>query len=158
MAHLARTIRLDDSDLNVFDMPAEIGEWAISGAFEFSNWTDAELTGKARQAFAHGWLGLETFGRASIVAVTPATDAELARLADALARHFVERYGAPGLEAARPVALEEIDQMRALCEDQPANTLILVERSLEAVGVRERFRPVKSPEASLESFAVHGEL
>ena len=32
----ARTIRLDESDDNVFDHPANAGEWAISGGFEFS--------------------------------------------------------------------------------------------------------------------------
>ena len=65
---LARLIRLDDSDLNVFDAPAEPGEWAVPGTFAFSNWTEDDLSGKARQAFAHGWLGLESFGRGSVAA------------------------------------------------------------------------------------------
>jgi hypothetical protein len=52
---LARTLRLDVSDDNVFENPAPSGEWAISGGFEFSNWTEAELKGKARQAFSNGW-------------------------------------------------------------------------------------------------------
>lgn len=157
MAHLARVIRLDESDERVFDTPAQMGEWAISGAFEFSNFTEDDLTGKRRQAFAHGFLGLDTFGRASVVAVAPVTDAELEALADALSRHFVERYGAPSLAAARPVALEELRHARELCEEHEPNTLILVERTLEAVGVRERFRPVAPRAATLEAFAVHGE-
>lgn len=156
MAHLARVIRLDESDLNVFATPAEPGEWAISGAFEFSNWTEAALTGKPRQAFANGWLGLDSFGRASVVAVAPILERELDDLAARLAGHFVAHYGAPALEAARPVADEELAHMAELCEEHPPNTLILVERSLEAVGVRERFRPVQPRDASLESFAVHG--
>ena len=32
---LARTVRLDISDQNVFENPAQSGEWAISGGFEF---------------------------------------------------------------------------------------------------------------------------
>ena len=32
-----KTIRFDNSDLNIFENPSEEGEWAISGAFEFSN-------------------------------------------------------------------------------------------------------------------------
>ena len=32
---LLRTIRLDPSDTFVFEMPAEPGEWAVSGAFEY---------------------------------------------------------------------------------------------------------------------------
>lgn len=156
MAHLARVIRLDESDERVFETPAEMGEWAISGAFEFSNFSDADLVGKARQAFANGWLGLETFGRASVVAVMPVTEAELDDLAQRLARHFVERYGAPGEAAAEPVAREELRHATDLCDEHPPNTLILVERTLEDVGVRERFRAVAPQAASLDSFAVHG--
>ena len=37
---LARLIRLDDSDLNVFEAPAAPGEWTIPGTFAFSNWTE----------------------------------------------------------------------------------------------------------------------
>lgn len=156
MASFARVVRLDESDLNVYAVAAEPGEWAISGAFEFSNWSEAELTGKRRQAFANGWLGLDSFGRATLVAVSAITDAELVALTEALAAHFVTRYGAPSVDAARPVAAEEIAQMRSLCEDHAPNTLLFVERSLEAIGVRERFRPIKPRDASLESFAVHG--
>lgn len=157
MKHLARIIRLDESDLNVFEHPAEPGEWAISGAFAFSNWSEADLTGKRRQAFAHGWLSLESFGRASVVAVAPVTDLEWETLAAALADHFVAHYGAPGRAVAMPVALEELGHAEALCSDYEPNTLLLVERTLEEVGVRERFRAVKPVAAPLESFAVHGE-
>ncbi|MEM6846692.1 MAG: DUF6505 family protein [Pseudomonadota bacterium] len=157
MAQLARIVRLDESDDRVFEHPAQMGEWALSGAFEFSNWTAEDLSGKQRQAFSNGWLGLESFGRASIIAVTPITEAELDQLADALAEHFVERYGAPNKEAARPVAVEELKHATDLCDEHPPNTLLLVERSLEDVGVRERFRAVAPQAASIESFAVHGE-
>ena len=153
----ARVIRLDDSDLNVFDLAAEPGEWAVPGTFAFSNWSEDDLTGKARQAFAHGWLGLSSFGRASVVAVTPITTAEKAGLTDALAAHFVAAWGAPHLDAARPVAAEEIAHMAALCEGNPENSLIVLERELTASGVRDRFRIVPPQGAALETFAVHGE-
>lgn len=153
----ARVIRLDDSDLNVFDLAAEPGEWAVPGTFAFSNWSEDELTGKARQAFAHGWLGLSSFGRASVVAVTPITAVEKAALADALAAHFVVAWGAPDLDAARPVAGEEIAHMAALCEGHPENSLIVLERELTGAGVRDRFRIVPPQGAALETFAVHGD-
>jgi len=152
----ARVIRLDESDLNVFETPGEIGEWAISGAFEFSDWTETHLTGKARQAFANGWLGLESFGRSTFVAVAPITEAEIATLTRALAQHFVDHYGAPALEAALPVAEREIVNMQEMCEDHSPNTLMVVERVLEDVGVREKFRIIKPRDAGLEAFAVHG--
>ncbi len=156
MTQFARVIRLDDSDLNVFETAADIGEWAISGAFAFSDWTEDDLTGKQRQAFANGWLGLDTFGRSTFVAVSPITDAEVAALTDALAAHFVVAYGAPSLEAALPVAAREIEQMQEMCEDHAPNTLMVVERTLEDVGIREKFRMIKPRDAGLEAFAVHG--
>ena len=52
---LARAIHFDESDQRVFHSPARTGEWCISGGFEFSNWGEADLVGKARQAFSNGW-------------------------------------------------------------------------------------------------------
>tara|TARA_R110002094_G_scaffold119530_1_gene114630 strand:- start:1161 stop:1637 length:477 start_codon:yes stop_codon:yes gene_type:complete len=155
---LARTIRFDESDLNVFETTTELDEWALSGAFEFSNWTEADLTGKARQAFANGWLGLESFGRSTFVAVTTISEREYQDLIDRLSMHFVQRYGAPSLEAARGPATEEIDHMRQMCEDHEDNTLLIVERELVDTGVKERFRVLKPQDADLSQFAVHGDI
>ena len=82
---LARAIHFDESDQRIFHNPARTGEWCLPGGFEFSNWTEDELVGKARQAFAHGWLGLETSGRVPFVAVTQIEEAELNALTDLLA-------------------------------------------------------------------------
>lgn len=155
--NFARVIRLDDSDVNVFTTAADPGEWAIPGTFAFSNWTDDDLTGKARQEFAHGWLGLSGFGRASVVAVAPITEDERARLTDILAGHFVAVWGAPNLDAARPVAAEEIAQMAAMCDDHVQNTLMVIERELTDAGIKDRFRIIPPQGASLEAFAVHGD-
>jgi hypothetical protein len=155
---LARTLRFDQSDVNVFEQAAEPDEWAISGAFEFSNWTEAELTGKRRQAFANGWLGLETFGRATFVATAKIEEREVDEVVERLARHFVDAYGAPSLDAARPVAKEEVTFMLSLCEDHDPNTLLVVERELVAAGVNESFRAIKPQDASLDIVAVHGSL
>ncbi|MFY0659433.1 MAG: hypothetical protein JXR15_03000 [Shimia sp.] len=152
---LARAIHFDESDQRVFFNPARTGEWAISGGFEFSNWSEADLTGKARQAFANGWLGVETFGRVTFVAVTTIEPAEVEALTDALAQHFVEVYGAPSVEAARPVAAEEIAHMADLCAEHEANTLLTVARELTEAGVKEQFRSIAPAEAELEQFAVH---
>lgn len=154
---LARTIRFDASDENVFDVAAEPGEWAISGAFEFSNWTEADVAGKRRQAFSNGWLGLESFGRATFVAVADITQAEYDRAVEALARHFVEAYGAPSPEAARPVAAEELADMRAMCEDHDPNTLLIVSRELVPAGVSEAIRTISPQDAPLEIVAIHGD-
>jgi hypothetical protein len=154
---LARTIRFDASDENVFEVAAEPGEWAVSGAFEFSNWTEEDVTGKRRQAFANGWLGLDSFGRATFVAVADITRAEYDIAVDALARHFVEAYGAPSLGAARPVAADELADMRAMCEDHDPNTLLVVSRELVPAGVSEAIRTIRPQDAPLEIVAIHGD-
>ena len=155
---LARAIHFDESDTFVFASPARTGEWCISGGFEFSNFTDADLTGKSRQAFANGWLGLETFGRVTFVAVTVIEPGELASLEQGLAQHFVDLYGAPSAEAALPVAREEISQMADLCDEHDPNTLISVARELSDAGVREAFRTIEPSDAQIDQVAIHGSL
>jgi len=155
---LARAIHFDESDRNVFHTAARTGEWAISGGFEFSDWGDADLVGKNRQAFANGWLGLETFGRVTFVAVTQIEASELEVLTDCLAQHFVDIYGAPTLDAARPVAMRELEHAQDLCEDHAPNTLIAISRELTEAGVKEQFRTIETEDAGLDQFAIHGDL
>lgn len=155
---LARAIHFDESDRRVFHSPARTGEWCLSGGFEFSNWGEGDLVGKARQAFANGWLGLETFGRVTFVAVTKAEEAEIEAVTEALARHFIEVYGAPDIGAALPVARDEVAQMADLCEDHATNTLLTVMRELTGAGVRETYGTIAPQGAELDLFAVHGTL
>lgn len=155
---LARAIHFDESDRNVFHSSARTGEWCISGGFEFSNWSEADLTGKARQAFANGWLGLETFGRVTFVAVTKIEEAEFEAAKAALAQHFVQMYGAPSIEAAAQVSEDELRHMAELCESQDANTLLTVMRELTDAGVKETFRIIEPRDAGLDQFAIHGSL
>lgn len=155
---LARAIHFDESDMNVFHSPARTGEWCISGGFEFSDWTEADLSGKAQQAFSNGWLGLETFGRVTFVAVTRIEPAERAALVQALAEHFVAYYGAPSVEAAAGVAEAEIVHMEEMCADHDPNTLLTVARELTDGGVRESYRVIEAQAAGIEQFAIHGSL
>lgn len=155
--HLARAIHFDESDQRVFANPARTGEWCISGGFEFSNWGEADLVGKPRQAFANGWMGLDTGGRATFVAVTQIEASELEQVIDQLAQHFVQYYGAPDATAARPVAAEEVAAMCDLCADHAPNTLLTVSRSLTEAGVKESYRVIDTQDAQLEQFAIHGD-
>lgn len=155
---LARAIHFDESDMNVFHSPARTGEWCIAGGFEFSNWSEADLTGKARQAFSNGWLGVETFGRVTFVAVTQIEPAEMDALKTALAAHFVQIYGAPSMEAAAQVAEDELNHMAELCADQDPNTLLTVARELTEAGVKESFRMLEPRDAGIDQFAIHGSL
>jgi hypothetical protein len=156
--NLARAIHFDESDQRVFHSPARTGEWCISGGFEFSNWSEGDMTGKAKQAFSNGWLGAETFGRVSFVAVTQIQPAEREALVLGLAQHFVDLYGAPSIEAARGVASEEIAHMVELCDGHAPNTLLTVSRELTDSGVKEAFRVIEPQDAELTMLAVHGSL
>ncbi len=156
--NLARAIHFDESDQRVFHSPARTGEWCIAGGFEFSNWTEADLAGKAKQSFSNGWLGAETFGRVSFVAVTQIEPAEFDALVDGLAAHFVAVYGAPSVDAARDVAKSEIAHMAELCDEHAPNTLLTVSRELTEAGVKEAFRVIEAQEAELTLLAVHGSL
>lgn len=144
---LPRTIRFDASDENVFRVAAEPGEVAVSGAFAFSNLAETDLSGKLRQEFANGWLGLDSFGRSTFVAVAQVTQAEADAAAMRLAAHFVADWGAPSLDAALPVAREEIAYAAELCAGHRVNTLLVVERALETAGVREAFRVIELSDA-----------
>jgi hypothetical protein len=152
---LARAIHFDESDTFVFHNPARTGEWAISGGFEFSNWTDGDLTGKARQAFSNGWLGVETFGRVTFVAVTRIETGELDWLTERLTEHFMSIYVLLSIEVARPVAEEELRQMMEICADHAPNTLLTVMRELTEAGVKEQYRFIEASDAGLDQFAIH---
>jgi len=154
--NMARAIHLDESDTQVFHRPARTGEWVISGGFEFSNWQEGDLTGKARQAFSNGWLGLESFGRVTFAAVTRIEPGEYEALTVALAQHFVTIYGAPDIEQARSVAEEELRHMAEMCHGQDANTILTVARELSEAGVSETYRVIESREANLIQIAGDG--
>ena len=143
---LLRVVRFDDSDGRVFERAAEDGEWAVPGGFEFAGDTADTLVGKRRQAFANGFLGLAGFGRSTFVAVASADEATRRRLVEALADHFVDRYGAPDRAAALPVAEEEIAFAAELCGEYEAGTTLAVTRELGPDGVREAFRRVAAAE------------
>lgn len=136
---LPRTIRLDPSDTFVFARAAEPGEWAVSGAFLFWDRDVEALAGQERQAFRAGLLGIDSFGWSTLAVVAEATETQADQAVETLAAALVQRLGAPGIDAARAAAEEEIAFSRSLCEHD-VGTILAVERRLEADGIRERFR------------------
>ncbi len=138
------TVRLDDSDAQIFERAADSGEWAIPGSFVFSNLRTDDLTGKTKQAFASGFLGLASFGWSTLVSVGEMADSEYETLGNSLAMHFVARYGAPDIASALPAAMAELEFATGLCE-HPLNSIIAVDRTLDEDRIRERFRLVAAP-------------
>lgn len=138
---LPRTIQLDASDQSVFDVAAEPGEWAVTGSFAFLDAAPETIVGKRRTAFQHGFLGTASFGWSTLVMVTSAPDAVVQAVTDALARHFMDRHGAPSFAVAHAVAAREVAFAASLCE-HPVGTLLTVFRQHGAEGVVEQFATV----------------
>ncbi|MES2711734.1 MAG: DUF6505 family protein [Pseudomonadota bacterium] len=136
---LPRTIRLDASDALIYAPAAAPGEWAIPGGFAFADDDEASLTGKRRQAFRAGFLGLASFGWSTLVEVAEASSADHAAAVAALATHLQDAYGAPSRVEAEAAAAEELVFAASLC-DHPVGTVLALERTLEDGALRERFR------------------
>lgn len=150
---LLRTLRLDASDDFIFTVAAKAGEWAVSGAFLFDTCDPASLDGKQKAALRAGFLGVDSFGFSTLVEAAEATPADIESASRTLARHFVERLGAPDLETALPAARAEIIGSQSLA-NLPSGTVVALQRSLDANGdVRERFRILRQREAAQVPFA-----
>ncbi|MGZ3294087.1 MAG: DUF6505 family protein [Xanthobacteraceae bacterium] len=139
---LLRTIRLDPSDTFVFERAAAPGEWAVSGAFMFSDADPNKLDGKPRAAFRSGFFGVPSLGWSTLAQIVEASDADRAALVEMLARELRERLGAPDLAVARAAAEEEVAFAASLC-DHPHDTLIAVRRTFEEGAIREAFRTLR---------------
>ena len=147
---LARTIRFDPSDLNVFPAAAEEGEWALVGTFCFADIAPEALTGKVRQAFSNGFLGTASFGFSTLVSIVNASEEDVARLTEAVAAAFVARLGAPSFEVARAAAAEEIAFMADLCAQHKSGTLLTIQRQIGDEGITESFRSLSKADSCAE--------
>lgn len=136
---LLHTLRLDGSDDVVFERAAGDGEVAVPGTFQF--WSDdvPALEGKRRQAFRSGFLGLTSFGFATLAVVRPVTPAARAAAVETLAAHLVAAWGAPDAAAARAAAEEEVAFSESLA-DQAEDTVVALARRFEDGEIRERYR------------------
>lgn len=148
---LLRTIRLDPSDTFVFEKPAEPGEWAVSGAFEYWDRDLGALAGKERAAFRSGFLGVSSMGRSTLVQIVEAKDTDRAEVVELLSRQLVAHFGAPDVDTARAAAEEEVAFAESLCE-YPPDILVAVHRTFEDGTIREAFRSLQAAESGPRRF------
>ncbi len=99
-----RTIRLDPSDVKVFPLAAEPGEWAVPGTFAFADAQPQSLSRKEQLAFKSGWLGTGSFGRSTMVQVVDITGEQYDEVVRIIAHHLVSEYGSPHTYRALPAA------------------------------------------------------
>lgn len=149
-----RALRLDDSDEAIYPRAAGAGEWVVPGTFvfTFSDRDPEKLDSGERQAFRHGFLGLESFGWSTLAVVVEMPEHERRRVLERLAWHFIEHYGAPDMDAALEEARREVAFCESLCTPD-INTVLSLQRELGEDGVREAFR-VHRPRAEWESAPV----
>lgn len=148
---LLRTIRLDASDTFVFARAAAPAEWAIPGGFMFWDRSPRGLTGRDKQAFRAGFLGLSSFGWSTLAVVVTASAEERAAAVDALARYLSAEHGAPDPAQARAAAEEEIAFAEQLAA-HPEQTLVALHRTVREDGaVSEQFRTFHAADAGQAS-------
>lgn len=139
-----RVARLDDTDEFVYERAAQVGELAVPGSFvfDFSELDLAALQGKPKQAFQHGFLGIGSFGWATVVVIAEISEAQYKNVVETLAHHFVAEYGAPNLDAALPIARAEADYAASLCEHE-VGSLLALERVFDADRIHESFKHIR---------------
>ncbi|MEL6299261.1 MAG: DUF6505 family protein [Pseudomonadota bacterium] len=143
---MLRTIRFDGTDERVFETAAAEDEIAVTGGFAFAGLHPDDVTGKVRQAFANGFLGLGSFGRATFASVAEVTDADRAAAHANLAAHLEDEYGAPNRQAAEAAAEDELTFAESLCADVEINTVFTIRRTRDDAGeIVEEFRTIKAP-------------
>ncbi|HEU4519752.1 MAG TPA: DUF6505 family protein [Microvirga sp.] len=142
---LPRTLRLDRSDTFVFERAAEPGEWAVTGSLLFDGVELDALPPKMRAAFRSGFLGIGSFGFATLVEVAEIGADEREALVRHLADALVARFGAPGDAEALRAARDEIDFAASLCS-HPPGTVIALRRTVERGAIREQFRTLRPRE------------
>ena len=136
---LAKSVQLDTSDVQVFEHPAEVGEWAITGTFCFVDSDPSGWSKKQQLAFRTAWLGIGSFGHSTFVQATEISIKEYERILQTLAVYLAEEFNAPSREAARSAAQQEIDDMATLC-NHPPGTLLAIERSFVGDNITEKTR------------------
>lgn len=145
-----RTVRLDVSDENAFPLAAQPEEWALTGTFAFADADPGELSNKEQLAFRNGWLGIDSFGRATFVLVAEISDEQYESVVSRLAGYLMDHFGAPDEEAAVRAARGEADDTAGLC-DHPIGTMLGIEREFTDDGVTERIRVIPKQDEAMHA-------
>jgi len=136
---LPKVLRLDDSDLQVFELAATPGELAVPGGFEFLQDSIEALEGKRLQAFSHGFLGITSFGRSTLVAIACLNSEEYQNAVNQLSVNIFLHLGAPNRSLALNAAREEIKYAESLCEFEEG-TILAINRVYTDEQIKESYQ------------------
>ena len=142
-----RTVSLDVSDEKVFPLAAKSDEWALTGTFAFVDSVPEDLSKKERLAFRNGWLGTNSFGRATFALIKEISNEQYELVVLRLGEHIYKHYGAPNLIIATEAARREVEFAASLCE-HPVGTMLSIEREFTDDGISERFHVVQKNQSN----------
>lgn len=148
-----RTIQLDASDQEVYPIAATPGEWAVPGSFMFLNRDVAQITGKEKQAFNNGFIGVESFGWSTLVQVATIEETEYRRVIELLAQQFVTQLGAPDIQTALPLARQEAQYVTETFDVDP-NTLFAIRRTSVNDEIKETLHKVQPTAGGHETLKI----
>ncbi len=134
-----RVIRPNGNDRRTDLPPAAPGEWAVTGAFRFAHRDPGTFTRRELAAFKHGWLGLESFGNATLVEVAEITEEISDVMTRRLAAYFMANCGAGDARDAIEAAAQEMSFAASLC-GHPLKTVLALDREFNEQGLIETTR------------------
>ena len=139
MHKLPKVVRLDDSDTQVYELAANPGEVAVPGGFEFLEDSIDRMHGKRLQGFLTGFLGIESFGRSTLVAITSIDPEEYQNAINQLSVNILSLFNTLDRSSALKAAIDEIHYAESLCE-YDEGTLLALEREFVDQDIKERFK------------------
>ena len=139
MHKLPKVVRLDGSDIQVYESAANPGEIAVPGGFEFLEDSINKMHGKRLQGFLTGFLGIETFGRSTLVAITSIDSEEYQNAINQLSVNILSLFSTLDRSSALKAALDEIHYAESLCE-YDEGTVLALEREFIDKDIKERFK------------------
>lgn len=128
---LLRAVRLDATDERVFPRAAAAEEWLVTGSLLWAGCDPERLDGKRRQAFRSGFLGVASFGFASLAGAGPLDPEALGPLEARLAERLLAEGGAPDRAAAAAAARALLEDSLGLARGLPRGALLAIERRLD---------------------------
>ena len=108
-------MRLDISDTNIFSNPADPGEWAITETFTYIDIDCEDLNSEEKIAYKSGWLGLDGFGRSTLVCVSVIMKLKYQHKISRFAVYIFSQFEASGILEALQAELTKISDMAILC-------------------------------------------
>lgn len=130
-----------DADRRSFSPIAQPGEWAVTGAFRFAHRDPAGFRQREIEILKHGWLGLDSFGNASLVEVAETSEGSYDAMLRRLAAYFLANCGVVEVGDAVEAAEQEMAFAASLC-GHPLKTVLALDREFNEQGLIETTRIV----------------